>query len=210
MGVLATGITGAGVAIALPANDESDRWPVIVATPSAAEPTTPAERLQRPQSEALRRAVIARVSLLRQSRSAEDSVPSEYLPATGNGSPIILTEKDLTFARKVPGTDASWVVPMPTGSVLLVERHGGAEFAPEQLDTGGVVSSNPDDTGATVVTGIVPDGTESVSIETASGDSTSVPVRNSAYSKTFAKWQRPKAVSFTAKTKGRVVAALAG
>lgn len=177
-------VGGVGGAVAVTSWNDPDKWPVVVASPGPTD-ALPTPDPPMPQTPQLREGVIARVGFLREGASAADAVPAALVPKSAPGSPLKLSEKDLEFARKVPGSDATWVVPLPTGALMIIEPQGGAVFTPGQLDAGEVVSSNPNKAGENVVTGVVPDGTKSVSVDTGNGESVSLEVRDGGYSAKF-------------------------
>jgi hypothetical protein len=196
--VLGLGVVGGGVgaAVALTGGDDPDRWRTVVATPPAGEPVTAAPRAQRPEGESLRDVAIERVELLQGPVDADDAVPADVVPKDVPGSPLRIDEKDLQFARKVPGADGVWLVPLASGHMMLMTRRGGAEFAPEQLDAGSMVHANTTEAGETVVTGVVADGTTSVTIDTNAGQR-SADVREGTYSVTLPPNTRPRSVVVT-------------
>lgn len=203
--VVALGGAGAAVAIADSGGGDSDTWPTVTASTVTAVTDGSAGL---PESEALRLHLISRVSLLREPAAAEDKVPTRYWRETKRSGPTRVTKRDLQFARRVPGAEATWVVPLPAGTLMLVEDGRGVQFGAKQLDTGAAVLSRSNVAGETVVTGVVPDGTHAVTIRTTSGEEVPVRVTNSTYVRRFSKGAWPRSITTTTK-KGRTVAWIA-
>lgn len=205
VGLGAAAIAGAGVAIAV-ADSASDPDAGMVKTATATTVSTTAPTLavppRPPTSLALRAAVIGKVALLRAPATADDAIPDSYAPSTEPDAPTSITEGDLQLARKLPGVSSTWVVPLETGALALVTSNGGAQFSPQQLDTGGVVQVTYHN-GSTVVAGVVPDGTTNVGIDTSTGDSEPADVAQNVYTRTFPADDargRPTAITLTTQT----------
>lgn len=195
--VVSLGVVGGGVgaAVALTGGDDPGRWAVVTASPSAGESSPAAPRPRRPEGEALRAATIERIALLRRSAGPADAVPADVVPKDAPGSPLRVSEKDLKFARQVPGADA-WLVPLASGHLLLMTSRGGAEFAPQQIDDGSMVFSNATETGEVTVTGVVADGTTDVTIDTTAGPRPAE-IHDGTYSVTLPPSTHPRSITLT-------------
>lgn len=195
---------GTAFAVAGPATDDIDSGTTVsVATTSTNPPPNP------PTSEARRQQVIDRVALLRKAATASDRAPAEYVPPTNPRNGLSLTRDDLTYGRKLPGRDASWLVPLRTGGLAIIAREGGLQYAPEQLGDGTVQRTKVLSDGSGAVIGIVPDGTSDLSLATPAGTQRPV-ISTNVYRLTFnGRTDRPTGIGLSA-DEGKKTTPIAG
>lgn len=141
------------------------------------------------------------MALFRRAGTADDAAPKELVPPSEAETPLNFGRDDLSFGRRLPGVPSTWLIPIETGGIAKVSNTGGAEFTPDQLQAGQVVSATTAADGTITVAGLVPDGTKSVSIDTANGGSVPIELASNTYAKSFdsstPKAERPVSVTVT-------------
>lgn len=192
-------VAGAGVAVALAVPGDDAPSPTVTAV--AAQTTAPTIRYA--SSPERRQQAIDQLAFLGQPAGPGDLPPKTSIPESSSKFPSDLDrDRDLPFARKVPGLPATWLVPLLTGGYGLVRETSGGVAAPGQLEAGQLVSVKIQDDESLLLTGIFADGVSAVSVKSADGKTETVKVSGNAISKIYAattpKEQRPVSVSIEA------------